>query len=108
MEFTNALKRPIGGAFGKFRLHHFKNAFVPEPVVVVGPVAIEPDERHHSDARLTRLGAGRQQMGAVIGSRIGHNGANPVSLHAGQHVLYRMRPAMAVPGLLVVMEVGVK
>lgn len=43
----------VGYCYGG--LHHVVNGVVAKPVVVVGPVAVQADERHHRDAGRARL-----------------------------------------------------
>ena len=108
MEFTNAPIRSRARALCKFGLHHVKDGLVPKPVVVVGTVAVQADEGHHGHARLAGLRAVGQQLGAIVGPRVGDDGAHTAQLHALQHVSHRMGPSLAVPGFLVVVQMRVK
>ena len=108
MKFTDAPIRSAGRSLGKLGLHHGKNGLVFEPAVVIGTVAVQADEGNHRDAGCRRFFACRQQFGAVIGARVGHDGTHAIALHTGQHVGHRVRSRLAVPGFLVVVQVGVE
>ena len=109
MELAQAPVGPGGRATRQLGLHHLVDGVIAEPVVVIGPVAVQAHKRHHRHAGLrggsTSLG---QRPGAVVGPRIGQHRAHAIALHPRQHITPRVRPGLAVPGLLVVVQVGVK
>ena len=108
VEFADAFERASRRAFYKLGLHHVKNGFVPEPVVVVGAVSVQADKGHYRHTGLARLRAAGQQFGAIVGPRVGDDGAHAALLHTRQHISHRVRAGLPVPGFLVVVQVGVE
>ena len=109
MKLTQPLVGPGRRATRQLGLHHLVDGVVSEPVVVISPVAVQAHKGHHGHAGLRGGGTGfGQRPGAVVGPRVGQHRAHAIALHPRQHITQRVRPGLAVPGFLVVMQVGVK
>ena len=103
---------PVGAGWRATRqlgLHHLVDAVIAEPVVVIGPTAVQAHKGQHRHAGLRGGSASlSQRPGAVVRPRVGQHRAHAIALHPRQHVTQRMRPGLAVPGFVVVVQVGVE
>ena len=109
MKLTQPLVGPGRRATRQLGLHHLVDGVIAEPVVVISPVAVKAHKGHDRHASLRGGGTGfGQRPGAVVGPRVGQHRAHAITLHPRQHITQRVRPGLAVPGLMVVVQVGVK
>jgi hypothetical protein len=67
VELANAAVRAGARAARQLCQHHVVNGLVAEPAGVVRPVAVQPHQRHHGNARIAHLRQGRQRQRPGVG-----------------------------------------